>query len=94
MGAPRTHDSTTQATDELEAVPIIHLPVNKGGGKASLEDYLKMIPEHLLHSEKKILPVGLKKIEHEDFIDYEIEFVEISEEDDSDDDLIAKKQKN
>lgn len=93
MGAPRTHDSTTQATDELEAVPIIHLPVNKGGGKASLEDYLKMIPEHLLHSEKKILPVGLKKIEHEDFIDYEIEFVEISEEDDSDDDLIAKNRK-
>merc|ERR1712128_401184 len=76
----------SEGTKELEAVPIIHLPLNHGSGKASLEEYLKMIPKHLLRSETKIIPVSVRKIEHEDFIDYEIEFLEVSEEEESDSD--------
>ena len=36
--------------------------------------------------QKENLPVGVRKIEHEEFIDYEIEFVELSEENTSDSD--------
>ena len=32
-------------------------------------------------SNKRIKPIDVRKIEHEDFIDYEIEFVELSQDD-------------
>ena len=39
-----------------------------------------MFPQDLLDSNKKIKPIDVRIIEHDDFIDYEIEFVELSEE--------------
>ena len=46
----------------------------------------QLLFQNLLQSKKKILPVSVRKIEHEEFIDYEIEFVELSEENTSDSD--------
>eukprot|EP00091_Calanus_sinicus_P003196 TRINITY_DN13355_c0_g1_i1.p1 TRINITY_DN13355_c0_g1~~TRINITY_DN13355_c0_g1_i1.p1 ORF type:complete len:196 (+),score=25.35 TRINITY_DN13355_c0_g1_i1:391-978(+) len=43
-----------------------------------------MFPQELLSSNKKVRPIDVRKIEHEDFIDYEIEFLELSEEIDED----------
>ena len=48
--------------------------------QASVDEYLNMFPQDLLTSNKKVKPIDVRKIEHEDFIDYEIEFVELSEE--------------
>lgn len=45
-----------------------------------MDEYLNMFPQDLLTSNKKVKPIDVRKIEHEDFIDYEIEFVELSEE--------------
>jgi len=59
------------------AVPVIHLDP----GKATVDDYLRMFPEKFLASNKRIKPIDVRKIEHEDFIDYEIEFVELSQDD-------------
>ena len=68
---------------ENEAVPVIHLNTDENG-KASLDAYLKMFPQEPLSSNKKVRPINVRKIKHEDFIDYVIEFLELSEEIDED----------
>jgi len=69
--------------NKKEAVPVIHLSTDENG-KASVDAYLNMFPQELLSSNKKVRPIDVRKIEHEDFIDYEIEFLELSEENDDD----------
>lgn len=70
-----------------EAVPVIHL----NNGKASVDEYLKLFPEQLLASNKRVKPIDVRKIEHEDFIDYEIEFVELPNDEANPDEFISKK---
>merc|ERR1719232_1369865 len=70
-----------------EAVPVIHL----NNGKASVDEYLKLFPEQLLASNKRVKPIDVRKIEHEDFIDYEIEFVELSNDEAVTKEFISKK---
>jgi len=69
--------------NEKEAVPVIHLSTDENG-KASVDAYLDMFPQEFL-SNKRVRPTYVRKIEHEDFIDYEIEFLEVSDEVDEDD---------
>ena len=78
-------------TARTEAVPVIHLDTHHNG-KASVDAYLDMFPSELLSSNKKVKPIDVRKIEHEDFIDYEIEFLELSEE--TDDDEIDQLERN
>merc|ERR1711970_289839 len=88
VGAPETielfHPEMPPAparspANKKEAVPVIHLNSDESG-KASVDAYLEMFPQELLTSNKKVRPIDVRKIEHEDFIGYEIEFVELSEE--------------
>jgi len=60
-----------------QAVPVIHLSEEQYHGKASVDDYLKMFPNELLAPNKRVKPIDVRKIEHEDYIDYEIEFIEL-----------------
>eukprot|EP00092_Neocalanus_flemingeri_P029949 GFUD01032515.1.p1 GENE.GFUD01032515.1~~GFUD01032515.1.p1 ORF type:complete len:747 (+),score=181.64 GFUD01032515.1:287-2242(+) len=53
-------------------------------GKAAADAYLDMFPQDLLDSNKRVRPIDVRIIEHDGFIDYEIEFVELSDEYDSD----------
>ena len=46
--------------------------------------------QDLIQSKQKVLPIDIRRIEHEDFIDYEIEFVELSEEESVNDDKHEK----
>jgi len=73
------------------AVPVIHLGeshqvenLERTAADAYLDmfpqDLFDMFPQDLLDSNKKIRPIDLRIIEHDGFIDYEIEFVELSEE--------------
>merc|ERR1712106_1252684 len=73
------------------AVPVIHLDeshqvenLERTAADAYLDmfpqDLFDMFPQDLLDSNKKIRPIDLRIIEHDGFIDYEIEFVELSEE--------------
>merc|ERR1712168_1128208 len=90
LGAPRTFDlfypelPTFSSTTEISTtVPVIHL--HESQRVENLEDhsadaYLEMFPKDLLDSNKKIRPIDVRIIEHDGFIDYEIEFVELSEE--------------
>ena len=65
----------TPAAEQPDAVPVIHLPVTGGDmRKVSAEHYLDLFPPDLR-------PVDVKIIEHEDFIDYEVEFAELPEND-------------
>jgi len=98
VGAPETielfHPEMPPAparspANKKEAVPVIHLNADENG-KASVDAYLKMFPQELLTSNKKVRPIDVRKIEHEDFIDYEIEFVELSEEFDEDEEEAVK----
>lgn len=64
-------------------IPVIHLPdesQNKEGNITSdtVPTFLDMFPEDLLDSDKIVKPIQIHIIEHEDYIDYEIEFVELS----------------
>ena len=92
VGAPETielfhpempHARARSPAIEYEAVPVIHLNTDENG-KASVDAYLKMFPQELFSSNKKVRPIDIRKIEHENFIDYEIEFLELSEEIDED----------
>ena len=38
-----------------------------------------MFPQDLLENNKKVRPVDVKIIEHDGYIDYEIEFIELSD---------------
>merc|ERR1712106_130551 len=92
LGAPRTFElfypslpSATPAPAEetSPAVPVIHLPEDdamENYGKAAADAYLDMFPRDLLESNKKVRPIDVRIIEHDGYIDYEIEFVELSEE--------------
>merc|ERR1719244_1036293 len=90
LGAPRTFDlfypelpGLSSAKKFTTEVPVIHLPEiekSKSHEKTNAEVYLEMFPQDLLDSNKKIKPIDVRIIEHDDFIDYEIEFVELSEE--------------
>jgi len=90
LGAPRTFDlfypklpSLRPAKETSSAVPVIHLPEDEemeSIGKAAADAYLDMFPQDLLDSNRKVKPIDVRIIEHEGFIDYEIEFVELSEE--------------
>merc|ERR1712172_383146 len=50
-----------------------------------------MFPNELLASNKRVKPIDIRKIEHEDFIDYEIEFVELPTDEANPDEFISKK---
>ena len=45
--------------------------------KVAADALLDMFPQDLLENNKKVRPVDVKIIEHDGYIDYEIEFVEI-----------------
>merc|ERR1712029_348943 len=59
-------------------VPVIHLPYEdeENYEKVAADAILDMIPQELLESNRKVRPVDVKIIEHDGYIDYEIEFVE------------------
>merc|ERR1712088_130901 len=67
-----TSTSTTTSTTEKD-IPLIHFDeeANLGG-----QNYYDFFPQELLEGS----PYKIRVIEHEDFIDYEIEFVEMSDE--------------
>ena len=59
-------------------VPVIHLPADKEDDeKVAADAILEMFPQDLLENNKKVKPVNVKIIEHDGYIDYEIEFVEL-----------------
>ena len=59
-------------------VPVIHLPADKEDDeKVAADAILEMFPQDLLENNKKVRPVNVKIIEHDGYIDYEIEFVEL-----------------
>merc|ERR1712083_683456 len=71
--------STTTSAPRLVSttdkdIPLIHFneEANLGG-----QDYYDFFPQELLEGS----PYKIRVIEHEDFIDYEIEFVEMRDED-------------
>ena len=41
---------------------------------------LNMFPQDLLLSSTRVQPLNIRRVEHKDFIDYEVEFVELPEE--------------
>jgi len=61
------------------SVPVIHLPAEHEDDleKVAADALLDMFPQDLLENNKKVRPVDVKIIEHDGYIDYEIEFVEI-----------------
>ena len=63
------------------AVPVIHLPEETGGdlAKVAADVILDMFPKDLLENNKKVRPIDVKIIEHDGYIDYEIEFIELSD---------------
>jgi len=63
------------------SVPVIHLPAKdeEDHEKVVADAILDMFPEDLLENNKKVRPVDVKIIEHEGYIDYEIEFVELAD---------------
>jgi len=101
LGAPRTFDlfypelpTLRTSKETTTAVPVIHLQENDKVvtmDKATSDAYLEMFPQDLLDSNKKIRPIDVRIIEHDGFIDYEIEFVELSEEEDDeyDDEFVS-----
>ena len=64
------------------SVPVIHLPFENEQDfeKVAADAILDMIPQELLENNKKVRPVDVKIIEHDGYIDYEIEFVELSDD--------------
>merc|ERR1719219_629713 len=77
--------ATTPTTVEDEtsyAVPVIHLPAEENDDdveKVAADAILSMFPQDLLENNKKVRPVDVKIIEHDGYIDYEIEFIELTE---------------
>ena len=102
LGAQRTFElfypelPTMRPRKEIStAVPVIHLSERHQVDileKDSVDAYLDMFPQDLLDSNKKVRPINVRIIEHDGFIDYEIEFVELSEEqhDDYDSDFVIE----
>ena len=103
LGAPRTFDlfypELPSAEETSQAVPVIHLLEDEemeNTGKAAADAYLDMFPQDLLDSNRKVKPIDVRIIEHDGFIDYEIEFVELSEEqlDEYTDDFFIETEQN
>merc|ERR1711892_1622849 len=67
---------------ETTTVPVIEIPrksdnmLDENGLSRS---FLDMFPEDLLSSNKKVKPVKVHIIEHDYYIDYEIEFIELTD---------------
>ena len=66
------------------SVPVIHLPAwedeqEDGLEKVAAGALLDMFPQDLLEHSNKVRPVNVKIIEHDGYIDYEIEFVELED---------------
>merc|ERR1719204_2217961 len=61
------------------SVPVIHLPAEHEDDleKVAADALLDLFPQDLLENNKKVRPVDVKIIEHDGYIDYEIEFGEI-----------------
>lgn len=87
-GAQRNFDlfypqlpETTFKEETSTSVPVIHLPAKdeEDHEKVVADAILDMFPEDLLENNKKVRPVDVKIIEHEGYIDYEIEFVELAD---------------
>ena len=79
----RSSSSSHLSQDETSyAVPVIHLPAEENDDdieKVAADAILSMFPQDLLENNKKVRPVDVKIIEHEGYIDYEIEFIELAE---------------
>ena len=79
----RSFSSTHLSQDETSyAVPVIHLPGEETDDdieKVAADAILSMFPQDLLENNKKVRPVDVKIIEHDGYIDYEIEFIELAE---------------
>jgi hypothetical protein len=94
LGAPRTFElfypelpTLRPLKETTTSVPVIHLQENdkvETMEKAASDAYLEMFPQDLLHSKMKIRPIDVRIIEYDGFIDYEIEFVELPDEQDDD----------
>ena len=68
--------------DPSYAVPVIHLPPEETDDdieKVAADAILSMFPQDLLENNKKVRPVDVKIIEHDGYIDYEIEFIELTD---------------
>lgn len=81
-GTTTTTQTTLQEEDDSHAVPVIHLPPEEIEGDLAKVDagvLLDMFPQDLLENNKKVRPVDVKIIEHDGYIDYEIEFIELSD---------------
>ena len=48
--------------------------------QAPVPSILDIFPQDLLDSHSRIKPIDIRRIEHDTFIDYEVEFVELPEE--------------
>ena len=79
----RSLSSTHLSQEETSyAVPVIHLPGEETDDdieKVAADAILSMFPQDLLENNKKVRPVDVKIIEHDGYIDYEIEFIELTE---------------
>ena len=79
----RSFSSSHLSQDETSyAVPVIHLPAEETDDdieKVAADAILSMFPQDLLENNKKVRPVDVKIIEHDGYIDYEIEFIELAE---------------
>ena len=79
----RSSSSSHLSQDETSyAVPVIHLPAEENDDdieKVAADAILSMFPQDLLENNKKVRPVDVKIIEHDGYIDYEIEFIELTE---------------
>jgi len=80
---PATATTPTAVEDETSyAVPVIHLPAEETDDdieKVAADAILSMFPQDLLENNKKVRPVDVKIIEHDGYIDYEIEFIELTD---------------
>lgn len=68
---------------ETTTVPVIEIPRKADKileNDESSNSFLDSFPEDLLSSNKKVKPVKVHIIEHDDYIDYEIEFIEIPDD--------------
>ena len=79
----RSSSSSHLSQEETSyAVPVIHLPAEETDDdieKVAADAILSMFPQDLLENNKKVRPVDVKIIEHDGYIDYEIEFIELAE---------------
>ena len=79
----RSFSSSHLSQDDTSyAVPVIDLPAEETDDdieKVAADAILSMFPQDLLENNKKVRPVDVKIIEHDGYIDYEIEFIELAE---------------